>query len=293
MIAVIGGTGLAEALFGETAAREFNPETPFGKPSAPIRIVSWRGREVALLARHGAGHALNPTQVPYRANLYALKQLGVTRIIASGAVGSLREELRPRELVIVDQAIDRTTRRPATFFDDLAVHAEFHEPYCPSLRAALLRHAPACGTTVHPRGTYVCMEGPAFSTVAESRLHRAWGADLIGMTTMPEAKLAREAEICYAAVALVTDYDCWRPHEPGLSQQALLAEIIGNLKAAGGFAISLIRAVIESDTLSDTTDCACRRALELGLWTDRRHIAPAVLRRYGPLLSRHFPPSGG
>ncbi|RMF76256.1 MAG: S-methyl-5'-thioadenosine phosphorylase, partial [Planctomycetota bacterium] len=242
----------------------------------------------ALLARHGDGHVLNPSQVPYRANIYALKTLGVTHIIASGACGSLREEIRPRDLVIVDQVIDKTTRRTPTFFDDgLAVHVEFAEPFCPVLRDVLRSVAAHVDCTVHSSGTYVCMEGPAFSTRAESNLHRAWGADLIGMTAMPEAKLAREAEISYALVALATDYDCWRPHEPGVTPQKLLEEIIGHLKAATANAIALMRAAIEHLASAGLPESPAHHALELGIWTDRSKLTPDVFERYGVLLERH------
>ncbi len=195
MIGIIGGTGLGEALFGQAGGQEHRLDTPFGPPSAPIRIVDWHGAQVALLQRHGDGHRFNPSQVPYRANIYALKALGVTHIIASGAVGSLRAKIAPRHLVIVDQVIDKTYRRTPTFFDEgLAVHVELAEPFCPQLRSVLQSVAAKADTTVHPQGTYICMEGPAFSTVAESRMHQTWGGDVIGMTAMPEARLAREAE---------------------------------------------------------------------------------------------------
>ncbi|MFH1748652.1 MAG: S-methyl-5'-thioadenosine phosphorylase [Planctomycetota bacterium] len=289
MIGLIGGTGLGEALFGETGGREHVVDTPFGRPSGPIRMVEWHGVEVALLARHGDGHLLNPSQVPYRANIYALKSLGVTHILASGAVGSLREEIKPRELVVVDQVIDKTYRRTPTFFDDgLAVHVEFAEPFCPDLRKLLLSVADKSGETVHPRGTYVCMEGPAFSTKAEADMHRAWGADLIGMTVMPEAKLAREAEIAYALVALVTDYDCWRPHEPGVSKQKLLQEIIGHLKTATANAVGLLRAAIAAFADQPPGVSTAHAALELAIWSERKKISPKVAKKYGVLLEQYF-----
>jgi 5'-methylthioadenosine phosphorylase len=289
MLGIIGGTGLADALFGEAGGEDRVVETPFGAPSGPIRLVRWNGLDVALLARHGAGHLLNPSQVPYRANVYAMKALGVTHIIASGAVGSLREEIRPRELVIVNQVIDRTFRRTPTFFDaGLAVHVEFAEPFCPELRQRLLVVAGQIETTVHPRGTYVCMEGPAFSTQAESKLHRAWGGDLIGMTLMPEAKLAREAEIAYAAVALVTDYDCWRPHAPGTSRQKLLEEILGNLYAATHNAIALLRAAIAAFAQQPPGPSPAHTALDLAIWSDRARITPDVARRHGVVLARQL-----
>lgn len=295
MIGVIGGTGLGEALFGEAAAdaQEHTLDTPFGKPSGPIRVVRWHGLDVALLARHGAGHVFNPSQVPYRANIYALKAFGVTHILASGAVGSLRDHLQPRELVVVDQVIDRTWRRIPTFFDsDLVVHVEFAHPYCAQLRETLLAAADAVDTRVHSKGTYVCMEGPAFSTVAESLAHREWGGDLIGMTALPEAKLAREAEIPYALVALVTDFDCWRPHEPGKTPAALLNEIIGHLKAATTNAITLLRAAIARLAEHPLPESPIQRGLDLAVWTDRKQLTPAIRARYGVLLERFLRDNG-
>jgi 5'-methylthioadenosine phosphorylase len=289
MIGIIGGTGLGEALFGEPAGNVYNVPTPFGDPSSPIRLVNWHGVQLALLARHGETHRLNPSQVPYRANIYALKSLGVQHILASGAVGSLRDHIHPRHLVIPDQVIDKTYRRSPTFFDeDLAVHVEFAEPFCPQLRKLLLSVAHRVETTVHERGTYVCMEGPAFSSVAESHMHRAWNGDLIGMTAMPEAKLAREAEIPYALVALATDFDCWRPHPPGQDRKALLAEIIGHLKAATVNAITLVRAAIEAIAAQPLGESPIHSCLDLAVWTDPAGIEPEVVQRYGVLLQRYI-----
>ncbi|MCC6360222.1 MAG: S-methyl-5'-thioadenosine phosphorylase [Phycisphaerales bacterium] len=288
MIGLIGGTGLGEALFGETHSREIEVETPFGKPSGPIRILEWHGLKIATLARHGRGHLLNPSQVPYRANIYALKSLGVTHILASGAVGSLREDIHPRQLVIVDQVIDKTFRRTPTFFDEgLAVHVEFAEPFCPALRRVLVAASHGMKTHVHPRGTYVCMEGPAFSTVAESNMHRAWGGDVIGMTAMPEAKLAREAEIAYALVALGTDYDCWKPHEPHATPQKLLDEIIGHLKAATANAIELLKLTIERLAAEGLPESPAHDALALAIWSDRALAMPGAARKYGVLLAKY------
>ena len=287
MIGLIGGTGLGEALFGEAHAKEHVIETPFGRPSSPVRVLDWNGVKIATLARHGAAHVFNPSQVPYRANIYALKSLGVTHIVASGAVGSLREEIHPRELVLVDQVIDKTFRRTPTFFDEgLAVHVEFAEPFCPELRSVLRKAAGEVRTKVHPRGTYVCMEGPAFSTVAESHMHRAWGGDVIGMTCMPEAKLEREAEIAYELVALATDYDCWKPHEPDVSKQALLEEIIGHLKAATANAIELLRVAIQMLASGALPKSPAHDALELAIWSDRGLAMPGAIKRYGALLAR-------
>jgi len=214
-------------------------QTPFGPPSDEIIETHWAGVEIAILNRHGRGHVFSPSEVNYRANIYALKAIGCTHVIASGAVGSLREEIRPKDLVIPDQAIDKTYRREPTFFDGgLVAHVEFAAPFCPVLRKHLVSCAEAVETTVHDGGTYVCMEGPAFSTRAESQMHRLWGGDLIGMTAMPEAKLAREAELAYALVCLPSDYDCWRPAPAELDKHELLKEIIGNLTEATGNAIS-------------------------------------------------------
>ncbi len=289
MIGVIGGTGLGETLFGVSGGRTYTIDTPFGRPSNPIRVVKWHGAEVALLARHGDGHVCHPSAVPYRANVYALKTLGVTHLIASGAVGSLREHIHPRHLVVPDQVIDKAYSRPQTFFDEgLAVHVEFAEPFCPNLRTLLLSAANQVETTVHSRGTYVCMEGPAFSTVAESHMHRAWGGDVIGMTALPEAKLAREAEMSYALVALVTDYDCWQPRQPGHDRHALLEDIIGHLKAATINAMNLMRAAIEAYAIKPLPPGPIQTGLDLAVWTDRERITPEVAQRYGVLLERYL-----
>ncbi|MBU0638956.1 MAG: S-methyl-5'-thioadenosine phosphorylase [Planctomycetes bacterium] len=288
MIGLIGGTGLGEALMGDSRGTEHVIDTPFGMPSSAIHVVEWNGIELALLARHGEGHTLNPSQVPYRANIYALKKLGVTHIIASGAVGSLRDQIKPRDLMLCHQVIDKTHRRIPTFYDvGLAAHVEFAQPYCPQLRALLEAAASKVNATVHTRGVYVCMEGPAFSTQAESTMHRAWGADVIGMTTMPEAKLAREAEMCYALIALATDYDCWRGHEPGTSKQALLNEIIGNLREATANAVALMRAGIDTFAENPPEPCACHTALDLAVWSDHEKLTEDVRRHYDPLLNRY------
>ncbi len=293
MLGIIGGTGLGEALFGQVQGEDRVVETPFGRPSSALRLVEWEGLRVALLARHGPGHVLNPSQVPYRANMYALKSVGVTHVLASGAVGSLREDIAPRDLVIVDQVIDRTFRRTPTFFDDgLAVHVEFADPFCSELRTLLLSVSGKVDANVHNRGTYVCMEGPAFSTKAESQMHRTWGGDVIGMTAMPEAKLAREAEMSYALVALATDYDCWKPHTPGITRDALLAEIIGHLKAATHNAVALIRAAIDALARGPLAPSPAHTALDLAVWSDAAALTPDVRARYGVLLERYLRAKG-
>ena len=276
VVGLIGGTGLGQALLQEVRGESVRAETPFGRPSAPITRGAWRGVDIAFLPRHGPHHTLPPSAVPYRANIYALKMLGVTHILASGATGSLREEIRPRDLVIPDQVIDKTTNRASTFFNEpgVAAHIEFSEPFCPTLRNILLAAAESLDTTVHDGGTYVCMEGPAFSTVAESRMHRAWGGDLIGMTCMPEAKLAREAQMCYALVALPTDYDCWRPHDPDLDKRELLREIMENVQRATENSVLLLKGAIDAIAETAPPACACTNALQLAVWTQREHIDP-------------------
>ena len=287
-IGIIGGSGLGDALCQGDAGERVQCETPFGPPSDELIVTSWGGVEIALLNRHGPGHAINPSRVNYRANIYALKALGCTHVIASAAVGSLRERLRPRELVIPDQAIDKTCRRDQTFFDDLAVHVEFAAPFCPVLRRHLLSCADAVETPVHDDATYVCMEGPAFSTRAESEMHRGWGGDLIGMTLLPEAKLAREAELAYAAVCLVSDYDCWRPQPVDLDKHELLKEIIGHLTEATRNAVQLIKAAVERfDRIADVFSPA-RAALELAIWTNRDMIPDEVKTRLSVLVERHL-----
>ena len=288
MIGIIGGTGLGDALGTVGKGQTHNIDTPLGRPSAPILTTEIGGTPVALLSRHGAGHLLNPCCVPYQANIFALKKLGVTQIIASGAVGSLREELAPRDLVLPDQVIDRTFRRPSTFFDGMAVHVEMAAPFCPAMRAALTDAATGVATKVHLRGTYVCMEGPQFSTRAESEMHRQWGGDLIGMTLMPEAKLAREAEICYAAVALSTDYDCWRAHRTDVDQIHLLEEIIGNVQAATQTALALIRLGLPAIASLSSSACTCQQALKLAIWSDRRHIPLELRERLAPITAKYL-----
>jgi 5'-methylthioadenosine phosphorylase len=288
MVGVIGGTGLGEALGGLGAGEVRTVETPFGAPSGPVTVTEVGGVPVALLSRHGEGHLLHPSRVPYRANIFALKSLGVTHILASGAVGSLREELQPRQLVLPDQIIDKTFRRAGTFFDDFAVHVEFASPFCAALRTALSKAGAGLPTRVHQGGTYVCMEGPQFSTRAESELHRAWGGSLIGMTAMPEAKLAREAEICYALVALPTDYDCWRPHPANVDQHKLIEEILGNVKVATQNALELIRRTIPGLAAQPEKACACQSALALGIWSDKARIPADVRERLEVLVGKYL-----
>ena len=296
VVGIIGGSGLGERLaagFREAAKPVVEIDTPFGRPSGPILTgMTDAGVRIAALARHGPGHVLNPSTVPYRANVFALKQLGVTHLIASGATGSLRENIRPGDVVLVDQFIDKTWKRPNTFFEHAAVHVEFAEPTCPVMRRWLLAAASRVrGLTIHERGTYVCMEGPAFSTKAESELHRRWGGDLIGMTALPEAKLAREAEMAYALLALPTDYDCWRPMPPeraGQPRESLLKEIIGNLGRASDACLALIRAALEDVAILRVTPSPGHDAMALAIWSDKSRVAPDEVRRLAPIWGHHF-----
>ena len=287
-VGIIGGSGLGDALCEATEGTRRQVDTPFGPPSDQLLEGQWQGVPFVLLNRHGPGHLLNPSQVNYRANIYALKAAGCTHVIASGAVGSLREEIQPKHLAIPDQIIDKTYRRAGTFFDDLAVHVEFAYPFCPVLRRHLLNCAQAVRTTVHDGGAYVCMEGPAFSTRAESEMHRLWGAHLIGMTVMPEAKLAREAELSYALVALPSDYDCWRPAHKDLDKHELLKEIIGNLTEATANAIELIKAAVTRFGEIAAEPCPAHSALELAIWSDRKRIGPELKQKLGVLVAKYL-----
>jgi 5'-methylthioadenosine phosphorylase len=256
LIGIIGGTGLGDALGEHIVDGEFcDIETPFGKPSAAVMVGRLGARKIAFLNRHGKGHKLSPSEVPFAANIFALKKLGVHTLISSGATGSLCEEIAPGDLVIVDQFIDKTFRRQSSFFSGFgAVH---------------------CEIKTHSSGTYICMEGPQFSTRAESLMHQKWGGDLVGMTAMPEAKLAREAQICYALIALPSDYDCWRAHEGQKDKQALLREIMANLQTATNNCMELIKAVLKNGSELVCEDCSCRKSLDLAVWTDQSQINPA------------------
>lgn len=302
-LGVICGSGMAGA-FGD--GQRHVVETPFGPPSDSIVQVELAGTSVFVLSRHGPGHLLNPSQLPYRANLFALKKLGVTHIIASGAVGSLREEFRPRDLLVADQMIDRTAGRANTFFENAAVHVDFADPFCPALRKLLItangsdltapRPADDASPRVHDRGCYVTIEGPAFSTRAESLMHRLWGGDVVGMTAMPEARLAREAELPYALVALVTDFDCWKPKAaptegaPPPVPVELMQEIIANLQAASENAAALVRKAIEMLPAHREALLAspARESLKLGIWSDKSSIDRAEVERLNVLWGRYF-----
>jgi 5'-methylthioadenosine phosphorylase len=277
LVGIIGGTGLGDALAELLVDVELKDiETPFGEPSTAICVGRLGERQIAFLNRHGEGHKLSPSEVPYEANIFALKKLGVRTVISSGAVGSLQEEIAPGDLVIVDQFIDKTFKRPNSFFTGFgAVHCEMSEPACARVRRHLIDTAKGIDIKTHPEGTYVCMEGPQFSSRAESLMHRHWGGDLIGMTAMPEAKLAREAQMCYALIALASDYDCWRPHAADEDKQTLLKEILANLQTATDNCLELIKAVLASDRELVCEDCRCRKSLDLAVWTAPKQIETA------------------
>ncbi len=276
LIGIIGGTGLGDALAEQLIDVKFHDvETPFGKPSTAILVGTLGKKRIAFLNRHGQGHKLSPSEVPFAANIFALKKLDVHAVISSGSVGSLQAEIVPGDLVIVDQFIDKTFKRINSFFGGFgAVHCEMAEPVCRRIREIIVDTAKDIDVKTHPKGTYVCMEGPQFSTRAESLMHQAWGGDLIGMTAMPEAKLAREAQICYALIALVSDYDCWRPHEAAEEKQTLLKEIIANLQTATDNCLELIKAVLTGEGELVSEVCHCRKSLDLAVWTDQEQIDP-------------------
>ncbi|MBA7614421.1 S-methyl-5'-thioadenosine phosphorylase [subsurface metagenome] len=284
LIGIIGGTGLGDALAENIVQGEScEVETPFGRPSAKIMVGRLGENKIAFLSRHGEGHKLSPSEVPFAANIFALKELGVHTVLSSAAVGSLREEMAPGDLVVVEQFIDKTFKRQNTFFENFAaVHCEMAEPVCGRLRDTLLETAKQTNVKVHSGGTYVCIEGPQFSTRAESLMHQAWGGDLVGMTAMPEAKLAREAQMCYALIALVSDYDCWSApggHKEQENRQTLLAEIMANLQTATNNCLELIKAVLTGGRELVREDCRCRKSLDLAVWTDQGRIEPAEKER--------------
>jgi len=286
-VGIIGGSGLGDALGAEQGESHW-PDTPYGRPSSPLTRAHVGDCEVVWLARHGHGHVHPPSRVPYRANIFALKAMGVTHVLASGAVGSLRETIAPGHLVIPDQIIDKTSQRSHTFYEQASVHVEFSEPFCPVMRQWLLEAAAQLPKlTVHDGGVYICMEGPALSTRAESRMHQAWGGDLIGMTVMPEAKLAREAEMAYAMVCLSTDYDCWHPHDPALGQTKLLEQIIATMHQCTQGGLTLMRhALTDTQTLHQPSPA--HDALKLGIWSDKSRIPAEAIETLRPLWGRYF-----
>ena len=281
-IAIIGGSGQYD-MEGLSDREEVRPTTPFGEPSDAIVIGTLEGKRVAFLPRHGKGHRLNPTHIPVRANIFALKSLGVELIVSVSAVGSLRERIRPLDLVIPDQLIDRTKSRVNSFFEEgLAVHVAFADPFCPVLSQLLKESATSEGARVHQRGTYVVMEGPLFSTRAESELYRSWGVSVIGMTALPEAKLAREAEICYATLACATDYDCWHSSHESVSVEVIVNNLLKNVAVSQ----RIVRGLI--GRIPDRRTCECQHALKNAIITSREHISPRLKEELGLLIGKYL-----
>ena len=283
--AIIGGSGLYQ-LEGLTDVQEIHVDTPFGSPSDAIIVGELEGIRVAFLPRHGRGHRISPTELPARANIYALKSLGVERIVASSACGSLRKDMAPRHIVIPDQLYDRTRHRaPHTFFGEgIVAHIGFADPFCPDLRRILLHSAKTAGATVHDGGTMVVMEGPQFSTRAESSAYRQLGFDTIGMTALPEAKLAREAEICYASMNLVTDYDVWYSEHDEVTVEMVIANMRANLETAK----SIIRhALPMMEALGDEASCPCPTALAGAILTDPATIPVAKKEQLQLLIGKY------
>ena len=281
-IGIIGGSGLY-SMPGFAAQEEANIETPFGWPSDNYVLGTLEGRQVAFLARHGRGHRLLPSELNFRANIYGMKLLGAERIISLSAVGSLKEEHRPLDFVIPDQFFDRTRGRVSTFFGEgLVAHISFADPIRPQLAEVVSGACRSIGVTAKNGGTYLCMEGPAFSTKAESNVYRSWGMDVIGMTNLQEAKLAREAEICYVTVAMVTDYDCWHADHDAVT----VADIIGNLTKNAENACKVVATAVAHMPAART--CKCGSALAHALFTDRSLVPEATRQKLGILIDKYF-----
>ncbi|HEX5217085.1 MAG TPA: S-methyl-5'-thioadenosine phosphorylase [Vicinamibacterales bacterium] len=281
-IGIIGGSGLYD-MAELTDREERTIKTPFGDPSGPYVLATLRGRRVAFLPRHGVGHKLLPSELNFRANIYGFKLLGAEWILSASAVGSLREDYKPQDLVVPDQFFDRTRGRVSTFFGEgLVAHVGFAHPFCKPLSAVMHAAASKAGATVHKGGTYVCMEGPQFSTVAESNSYRASGFDIIGMTNLQEAKLAREAEICYTTLALVTDYDCWHPDHDSVTVEMIVANLVANAKMAQ----SAIANAVEQ--LPIERNCECAKALATAIITHREAIPQATKQKLSAIVGKYL-----
>lgn len=279
-IGIIGGSGLY-SMPGLTDIHEVPQETPFGAPSDAYVLGTLEGKKVAFLARHGRGHRILPSELNFRANIYGFKQLGVERILSVSAVGSLKEEHKPLEFVIPDQFVDRTRHRIDTFFGNgVVAHVSFADPVCPQLSESVTAACKKAGVVGKRGGTYLCMEGPQFSTKAESNLYRSWGMDVIGMTNLQEAKLAREAELCYVTIAMVTDYDCWHPHHDSVTVDQIVAVIVKNAENA----CNVVREAVAA--MPKQRQCKCGSALEHALITDRKAIPPETRKNLHLILKR-------
>ena len=281
-IGIIGGSGLY-SMPGLSDVRELRQQTPFGDPSDAYILGTLEGRKVAFLARHGRGHRILPTELNFRANIYGFKQLGVERIVSVSAVGSLKEEHNPLDFVIPDQFFDRTRHRVDTFFGEgIVAHIAFAEPVCPELARAVETACKQSGVTGKRGGTYLCMEGPQFSTKAESNVYRSWGMDVIGMTNLQEAKLAREAEVCYVTVAMVTDYDCWHPHHDSVTVDQIVAVLLKNAENA----CQVVRQTVAA--MPTKRNCKCGAALAHAILTDRDKIPPATREKLKLILEKYL-----
>jgi len=278
-IAIIGGTGIYDSNAFENV-KEIDIDTPFGKPSDKILVGDFEGRKVAFLPRHGRGHVYSPTNIPYRANIYALKKLGVKRIISVAAVGSLKEEIKPLDIVIPNQIFDRTKHRKDTFFEDVVVHIGFAEPFCPELREVAIKVLKKLEISFHDKGTYVCIEGPQFSTKAESNVYRTLGFDIIGMTALPEAKLAREAEICYLTIATVTDYDVWK--DVPVDVKTVLENAAKNEENVKKILRELIPEIPEE------RKCECKEALKFAITTSPDKISDEVRKKLEIFIGKYL-----
>jgi 5'-methylthioadenosine phosphorylase len=282
-IGIIGGSGLYD-MAAVTDREEVKVTTPFGEPSAPYLLGTLLGKRVAFLARHGGGHRVSPSELNFRANIFGMKTLGVEFILSASAVGSLKEQYKPADIVIPDQFFDRTKGRPSSFFGrGLVGHVGFAHPFCRILSGIAYASGQKAGATIHKGGTYVCMEGPQFSTLAESKLYRLWGMDIIGMTNLQEAKLAREAEICYTTIALVTDYDCWHPDHDSVTVEMVMSTLAKN----AAIAQQIIAGAVEQLPYERT--CECANALKYALVTRPEMIPDSVKRDLAPIISRYIP----
>jgi len=281
-IGIIGGSGLYN-LPAIERVREVRIATPFGKPSDAYILGNLEGRKVAFLSRHGRGHILLPTELNSCANIYGFKKLGVERIISVSAVGSLQEDYHPMDMALPAQFFDRTRQRASTFFGDgIVAHISFDTPVCPTVVDVLAGACKDVGVRCHTGGTYLCMEGPAFSTQAESNVHRSWGMDLVGMTSLPEAKLAREAEICYATLAMVTDYDCWHPQHDAVTVNMILEYLAHNVENSQKILLKAIR------SMPQQRNCKCASALAHAILTDRRRISPRARKKLSLLVGKYI-----
>ena len=281
-IGVIGGSGLY-SMPGFEAQREVSVDTPWGAPSEKYVLGSLAGKQIAFLTRHGRGHRISPSELNFRANIYGMKSLGVERIISLSAVGSLKEEHRPLDFIIPHQFFDRTRGRASTFFGEgMVAHISFADPVCPQLSEVVGQAARASGVSVKNGGTYLCMEGPAFSTKAESNVYRSWGMDVIGMTNLQEAKLDREAEICYVTVAMVTDYDCWHPQHDAVT----VSDIMANLNQNAENACKVVRAVVAD--MPEERNCSCGSALRHAIITDRTLVPESTRKKLDLIVGKYF-----